>query len=638
MRSSDKPSDLSPGAYYRAFNTIVRGDRLQCRPGYKFRLNLPTGKLQGFFLFQPIQGIEQLVIVLGGSVYTSSAPFDEYSKVSGLQFDPFVEQVWFAQCERAVKRNSDLSLTLIDPRAVLMIQDGVSAPGSWDGAVGQHHRGFYATPQGTAMAWSGGRLWVARNRSLFVSDYADPFSFFEGAYIGNTNSFNLPGNVTSMAEVPNVQTPRLLVFTASTTTAFLSGLRSRDLWAVTEGFQQIILPDVGNSSQRSIVATQGQLYWFSSHGLTRLDVARQGYVEGRFRVIDTDMAISKYRVDPDVSLIAGCAFESYLLMSVPHASVENTHTWCLDMSGADLKWAGYWTGTRPAAWVSGTVNDQARCFFISHDLDGFNRMWEAFSTERTDNGCPITWGFETRAYRGADTSPKVWRNAEIRLTDIIGEVDIAVSSAGTYRGRFKRIGSKRISAEEGIIGVRESISWDEDIYALKGQSRTIQTEDNRLKPADALSSCCLDSDVDREEHIDSDFQLCVLVNGAAAVDRIRVWFDAETENFTANCPKDEDDGTIRAARFDGGASCGTASEVVVALGQDPVSYTGTATDVQSYSGVIVVGSGVVTSSISQKAADKMAQCTASMRAAHSLANNAPPKLGGFLVECLPSSS
>jgi hypothetical protein len=637
MFSSEKPNSIPLGSYYRAFNAVLRGSKLQCRPGYKFRLNLPDGKLQGLFLFEPTTGVEQLVIVVAGKVYVSNAPFDEYYQIPELQFYEFADQVWFAQCERAVQRNEDFSLTLIDPKAVLMIQDGVSAPASWDGAVGQHHRGFYATPQGTAMAWSGGRLWVARNRSLFASDYADPFSFFEGQYIGDTNSFQLPGNIRALKEVPDVQTPRLLAFTADQTVGFVSGLRARDLWTQTAGFQQTILPDVGCSSQRSIVAAEGLLYWFSAHGLTRLDVAQMGYVRGRRAIIDTEMAVSKYRLDPDTSLVAGCAFESYLLMSVPHAAKQNTHTWCLDNSGQDLRWCSYWTGTRPVEWASGTVNNESRCFYISKDYDGYNRLWEAFSTERTDNGCPISWGFETRCYRGPNTNPKIWRNAEVKLTDIIGDVDIAISFAGGLRGRYKRIGSKRISAAEGTVGLKEDIDWDEDVYALRSQTRTVRSVDDRLNRSDDLSSCCLDSDLDREEHIDTEYQLCVLLNGSASVEIIRVWMDIETEQDTGQCATDEDDGSIRAERFDGGAACGTVDAVKDKLDVSSPVYAASATVVETYNGVTETGAYSVTTSISQKTADKMADCSAAMRAAHSIKLNAPGKLGGFLVTCLPSN-
>jgi len=637
MESSGKPNELAPGSYYRAFNAVVRGGRLQCRPGYKWRLNLPEGKLQGLHLFRPTSGAEQLVFVVAGLVYTSVAPFDTYAVVRGIQLDPNAEQVWWADCERAVQRNPDLSLTLVDPRSVLIIQDGVSAPASWDGSVGQHLRGRYATPQGTAMLWSGGRLWVARGRSLFASDYADPFTFFEGQYIGITNSFILPGNVRAMAEVPNVQAPRLLVFTDSTTTAFLSGLREREQWPVTENFQTDILPDVGCASQRSIVKMQGQLYWFGSQGLTRLDVARQGYVQGLRLVLDTPMAVSKYRLDPDTTLVAGVAHESYLLMSVPHASRFNTHTWCLDLSNETPTWASYWTGTQPVEWATGAVLNEPRCFYVSKDLDGVNRLWEAFSTERLDNGCPITWGFVTRAYGGAkDTRPKIWRNGEITFDDLTGEVDVAVYSAGSRRGRFKRIGSKRISVAEGSIGFTEFLDATEDIYAFRSQSRTLQTEDDRLTDADPLSSCCLDPDVDRAENIDTDFQLCVLVNGPGSVDRIRVWFDNETEHFTANCPADEE--PHKAERFDGGAACGTNPDSVkTALDETKVIFTAIASVTETYNGVTVVGTGYGTSSISQACADKLAQLAAQMRAAQLLIEQAPPKLGGFLSACLSSS-
>lgn len=643
MKSSGKPDKVVPGAYYRAFNTVCRGGRISCRPGFKWRLNLPDGKLQGLTLFRPASGAEQLIFVVSGRVYVSGAPFDTYEQIPGIQLSADSDQVWWAHTERAVQRNADLSLTLITPRAMLLIQDGLSAPAYWDGATGQQILGQYATPQGTAMAWSGGRLWVARNRSLFASDYADPLTFFEGEYIGTTNSFVLPGNVRGLAEAPNVQSPVLLAYTADATVQFLSGIRTRSLWTSTANFQATVLPQMGCLSHRSIVQAHGQLYWFSPMGLTRLDVAQQGYVEGRQRVIDTDMAVSKYRVDPDVSLIAGTGFESYLLMSVPSGSTENIHTWCLDLSSLDGSitedglvrgaWASYWTGTRPVEWAVGTVMNEPRCFFVSHDYDGYNRLWEAFSTERNDNGCPISWGFETRSYRGRGTAPKVWRNGEITLSDVEGEVDVAVASAGTKRGRWKRICTKRVSAAVGTVGFKEQIADDEDLYAFKGQSRIVATVDDRLETPDSLSSCCLD-DANREEHIDVDFQLCVLVSGAASVDMVRVWFDEETEFVTAAC--EEDETPERAERFDGASFCGTADVVKAALDAELTVFDGNSTAIQTHDGVTVTGSASAVTTISQGTADKIAACVAQMRAAQKLLEQAPPTLGGFLATCIPS--
>jgi len=112
------------------------------------------------------------------------------------------------------------------------------------------------------------------------------------------------------------------------------------------------------------------------------------------------------------------------------------------------------------------------------DFDGQNRLWEAFSPDRLDDGCPITWYVETRAYSfNVPLEDKTMRYADIYLSELAGLDDFAVFWAGPYRGRYKRIMTKRIESPRGSIRVGHPITSDQKMFAFKKQTRPLRTQD-----------------------------------------------------------------------------------------------------------------------------------------------------------------
>lgn len=635
MQSAGDPENLPEGAYMRAFNVIRRGGIIQCRPGYRQLAVFPEGRLQGLAAFQPTGGDLQLLVAVAGKVYMAVAPFDTFSQINGLQFDERSERLYFCQADKSVTINEDGSRTVVNPLRVLIIQDGRTAPGYWDGSAAEHILGTDTTPIGTVMAWSGGRLWVARDHRVFASDIYDPLNFTEGLYVGPSGigAFIMPSNVTAIAEVPDVASPFLLVFTETQGIAIQSNIRQRDAWLSTPDFIKTVLPDVGCVAPFSVVPTFGYLWWFSKFGMTNLNTAAQSQVSSERRVVDTNMACSKARLDQDMSGVAACAHDGYLLVSVPYADRFNRHTWCGDLQGLDTTieeegptWDSYWTGTRPVQWVSATVNGKPRAFHVSVDRDGVNRLWEAFQ-EPLDNGCSITWGFETRGYLFSSKGLKEWKYAKLYASELSGNVDFKVAWAGTTRGRYKDVMLKRVVATRGSVD--SSLELDAGaatLFALKKQSRTLETQDARQTRDDPESSCGVESPL--AENWDTGFQLCVMASGPGGIRSIRVFADPKNEELRGSCEKDETE--FLATRFDGASSPGDSfAEIVDALKDIPDVYSASATVTETYNGVTVVGVGHAISQISQLAADKLAREIASMNAAHSLVVLAPPYFGGF---------
>ncbi len=604
MNSQIDPMKLSDGFYRASMNTVNRGGIIQCRPGYQWKFTMPEGKLQGGILLRPLFGaVERLVFAVDGLIYSSLYPFTSYTQVGGLEFREDVENLFFCVAEKGAKRNPDESIKLITPYRVVMIQDGYTPPGVFDGNFGQHLPDRDDCPIGTVMGWSGDRLWVIRDRELFASDINDPFSFREDDYLSNAKSFLLPGPGTAMTEINSTADAQLLVFTASTGTIFKSSIRQRSTWNSVEHFQRVLLPSVGCLAHRSPVTQFGLTWWYSQFGVTNLDTAQSAFISSELRYQDGEMAISKGLLAQGLGGVAMAAFENYLLASVPHADVFNTHTWVLDHAPAETKnvdspdaWNSYWTGTRPVEWASGQVQGEDRIFQFSKDLDGQNRCWEAFSADRSDAGAPITWTVESRGYNNKNIDVKEFCFAEIKMSEFAGNVDVAVFWAGVSRGAFKRISTKSIRADEGVITDDLEIEDDTVLYGLKPQSRTIRTEDVSQMPVET-TSCGVESPF--AERLDEGFQLFIVCSGPGAVRSIQMFMSVEEPNQSGECQENEVDPNY--VRFDGVGSDDPAD-----LAAAPELFTSTKTVTVSYNGLNFDATADGESLISQSDADKIA--------------------------------
>jgi|GEM_PF-3972991 len=629
MNSSLEESFLQPTSYSRAMNMVNRGGVLQCRPGYRCMMALPEGRLQGFFVFRPKFGTPILTFAVAGLIYTSQFPFRTFSQMEGVQFSDSARHIFFAQAEKGIERNADGSLQLITPRNILVIQDGgFTSPVIFDGNRGAHQRGTGAVPIGGHMAFSGNRLWVARDSRVFASDLANPSSFTETLYITGTSSFIFKADVTALVPMPGSALPQLIVFTADTTSILQSGIRDRPQWSSTPDFQREILPNIGAVSHRSVVSHMGFLWWFSRYGLVSFDSASQAFISSSLPYLDEQMTDSKGYLSEDLNGVAACTFENYLLLSVPYASKFNRHTWVLDNSSITSleksvpSWNSFWTGTRPVEWFSGRIQGKERVFYISADVDGMNRLWEAFTPDRLDDGCPITWWAESRAFAASAPSKfKEFRYADLFLTELSGDVDVAAFWAGGRRGKFKRVLTKRIRAARGILRTGVNITMDDKIYALKKQSRYLRTQDIRaLATKESLSSCRIECDY--AEFKDDSFQLLVVGSGPGAIRSAVLYFDSPDQlDDAGKCEEDETEENF--VRFDGAASEGNSVESAKAdfaanPDTQPEQFFAHRTETVTADGFTEVGIGEHTSVISMADADKVASTVAQKKAARAL--------------------
>ncbi len=630
MNSSEDVSTLQAGQYYWAENLVNRAGVLQTRPGTRTLFAMPDGHLQGFTFFQPRRSFPEMVFAVEGSVYASQFPYSSYRRLENITLSTRARDVFWCNTSKSIERNPDGSLSFVVPRTVLMIQDTYSPPAYYDGVTNGHISGSAdGTPQGGPMAWSGSRLWVARDNRLFASDIEDPFSFIEQNYLGGLQAFLLPGQITGLSESPTINTAPLLVFTKTTTTAFQSNVRDRTLWPTIENFQKLVFPGIGSVSQRSITAHYGLLWWYSNFGLTSFDSAYLSLGSSRFSYRDNEMAESKGRLSEDLSTIACAAHENYFLCSVPYADSYNRHTWVLDNSvvsateGGDFPrtWNSVWTGFRPVEWASATIGARQRIFAASVDFDGHNRLREYFTEDRQDDNCPITWSVTTRAYMGGNLRRKRLRWADIHLTEVAGEVDIDGHWAGYNRGKFKTFLHKRIEAAVGSINQVDPINASTKIFALRKQSRLLRSEDASVQAQDILTSCGVESQ--DNEALDRGFQLCILGSGECAIRGAELFMDEEVENDSGLCEVDESG--FHGVRFDGAGALSPAPLQVV----DAV-FTATITSTSTAGSVTVSGTGSAESKISQDDADKVATAIANEIVSRQIQVVGPVTIGGLI--------
>jgi len=645
-KSDTDPGQLPIGYYFSGVNVINQGGVISCRPGYRCVITFPEGNLQGAEIFRPKIGLEQLVAVVDGRAFVAEFPFTSFRQLENIQFSASAKQIFFVMAEQSARRLSDdfaSAIEVIEPRAVMFMQDGgETAPAFYDGTEAEHIRDLpFETPIGSTMQWVGDRLWVATGAKVRASDIANPFSFREGIYLGGNDAFLFDGDVTAFGVTPSLEIPQLLVYTDTNCSILKANIRTRSDWPNQPDFQREIFK-VGCSSQRSVVSHFGQLMWFTGSGIVFFDSAFLSQQSARLPLRDSEMAISKIRLSGDLSLVAGAAFGQYMLMSVPSDDQYNQHTWVLNNASMETltdesgpSWSGLWTGTRPVQWIYGMIAGQNRIYYVSKDDDGQNRLWEAFTPDRLDNGCPIMWAVEFRAHFGQTTLSQKppgeecqFRYAQFALTAIEEGLDIAAYFAGGLRGAYKQIMNRFVSVERGNLDYNEDITADSELFALKAQSRKLRTQDVNDMPLTDTGSCPVEQ-LDNE-NVDESFQILLVGHGPATLRWMRSFATPEKDEATGDpataCGREE---PVNAIRFDGaGSKNDTFAEASLALSASLIPFTSNQTAVLEFRGISAVGVGFAESIVSQEAADRIAQRIAVKMAENEIGMQLTPVLSG----------
>lgn len=543
VNSFAHPGDLAAGEYAWGENVVNRGGVLQTRPGYKVRASIPGTRLQGLAMFTPRNSSPRLMAAVDGRIYTAEFPAYQFHEVGGLVFDPEAQFVEMKPTVRSAKRNPDGSVALITPTPTLTVTDGANRLGYWDGVNAGHlaqDKIQFGPPVGCLwQEWVGSRLWLSNGNRIFASDLVDPLTFSETTYLAERSAFDLPGDCTGLIKSANEN--GLLAFTAKDTTAFKSFIHDRAQWQQTPEFQKIIVPGIGCAAGRSLCNAYGETYWMNQAGIITLDGALQSLQTSIMQVIDNAMMRSKRCLSPNLAGVCACAFENYLLMSVPYADIYNAHTWALDRAPVNGQrgqaWQGAWTGVRPVQWVTGNIGGQERCFFASYDKSSLNEtyihIWEAFHESREDEGGQIACQVEFGPVKNDELM--AFKHAEIEVVEMLGNVNLQTFFGG-LKGAWHQVGNAELQAEKGSIGsvYQPSFTTSSILRAYKPQQRTVKTQEFSAQGA----ACGAESD-----HIagrDKALSLLCEWRGRMGIRELRVEVNTEVaKDQKGHCSPDE---------------------------------------------------------------------------------------------------
>lgn len=492
MNSSVHPRMIESGQLANAENIMFSRGMISTRSGKRMLASISGKNLQGGKVFSPSSGAPVLVIAVDGKIYTAKYPEYEFTRVQGLSFSPTAKRIYMERCVKSVKRNDDGTLTAIAPKRLLVIRDGVTKSGVYDGATGKHVTAAapeYGVPIGTHMLWAHSRLWGITDNAVIASDLGDPTSFTENTYLAERSNFGLSGEGTGICQTTDNSS--ILVFTEDSTTALKAFILDRTTWATTDDFQKVIIPNVGCVSGSTAVNSNGVTYWLSKFGVMSLDAALATNQSSRVIPIDTQMDRYKSITSRDMSGACAIAHSNMVFFAMPVGGSLNERTMVLDCSSGVDTWSGVWSGTRPAFFTSGTIGMRDRMFAGSVDYSSVDdtkiHIWEWLRDDRNDNDGRIRCQIETKAF--TFDSPVRFEFAEIELCGIEGDVDI-LAFVGVEGGPWVEVMNTSIKSKIGCIGSDEfpEIESGKPIFAFKPQSRTIRTKEMPLAGDDTECS------------------------------------------------------------------------------------------------------------------------------------------------------
>jgi hypothetical protein len=576
-------------------NVNIRGGIVQTRPGQGMKLSLPPGNLQGGIFFSANKQyaassttltpggtstnqatiynydgtpsfeseLPYIIFAVGGSVYFAPFPltqpdnWDNY-KLSNILLDPTVSEVTFTVATQTATLSAGGNVSITPANRLLIVQDGVSEPGYWDGSdkLGGQSKDM---PIGYWMSFSGNRLWVSSGNIVYASDIGNPLGWSERKSGTGRGDFTFPRPVTGMVDyVGQNNDTRLVVFTDRATYSLASGVFDRAQWVNTNNFQNTLFPTIGCVAGKSIAFQAGLLWWYSQGGLVNANVAATAYLSSQVLYKDVEMAKIKKFTPSNLTSVCSAAFENFLLVSVPYLEPIPSATMVLDYAPASElsqqqipAWSGVWNGTRPIEWISGIVDKQPRLFHLSVDYvstnDGsFNHLWESFLPDRIDSYLQInpdgtTTTKYSRIYCQAETGLlgdgmdiKQLKYAELECSQIGGTADVRVSYKGS-KGDYQQILTTRLLAVTDPYQYENTpLSGQISSYGiLRTQYRRLITEEIQRNPSAFSCESTYSPDLDKA------FGFLIEWCGELGVEAIRCFMDPYQEKSTGKPQADE---------------------------------------------------------------------------------------------------
>lgn len=447
VSSAVTPELLPQSQFAWGYNIAIRGGKPHTRPPFVERPcgGLPRGKIQCASYFG-VQG-GMIVVSIAGSIYRIRIGQNIYSWESiPLTFrnSGLLDMAWMQQTVET-----------------LVIQDGQSAPILYNGSTARR-AGATEVPRGRMMAYGNGRLWVAINQNELVAGDirqrapGSELYFTETNYLAGGGALFFPRGITGMQFIPVTGAAdfgTLMVFGSDNAESIRADVTTRDQWGM-PGFVTNVFRDIGASGNWGISQVNQDLYWRDSHGNIRslANAISTNNSPGSTPISREVSRLVAYDSDSLLPWVSSVYFDNRLLMtSSPYLNISGGVSFrdlvSLDFSPistmqlkAPPAYDGQWTGIPGISQlVTGQFNAVNRCFILSSDEEGVNRLWEVLPEGQGRDDIAVSCGSgiitESRIqsfieYPSVNFSVekirKTLQRCDVWLSEIDGEVDLKV--------------------------------------------------------------------------------------------------------------------------------------------------------------------------------------------------------------------
>lgn len=556
VNSGVEPDLISASSLAWGYNIKNRGGRPSTRPYFKFRMQLPRGRIQGASYFGIQRGMG--VLMVAGHLFRLNiggieANNDTYEEIAlGFPNYPLAKKVWMTQTvESLVIQN------LIDDA---LIYDGSTAERSRPSEGG--------VPRGKQMAYGNGRLWVAVDERTLVAgdirtnDKGSELKFTETDYLSGGGSFTFSDGISALGFIPTTGTSdygALMVFGKDSVNSIRADVTSRDSWSSYPSFITNILRNSGAAGQSSLTEVNQDLYWRDSMGGIRSVRAGLSDESGDGNA-PVSWEVSRLTDYDSRELLEDCPammFNNRLLIgSSPFLNFYGDTSWksiiALDFvpvasmaTKAPPEYDGEWAGLSITHMFAGKFNGVHRGFMVACSDDGVNSLWEVMPDsnayisdwiEQCDGEgitpSRVTQYFETaRRDFGNINHKKALRRVDVYLADLLGTVDMEVFWRTDNNQVWRSLGTQQFCANTDDPEVEGETSH---IWKNIGSQQRLQRKSLGIVPTqDVISKYAL--------HVGFQFQFRVVITGNAKVMRVVAHAEAVNEEQYAMHRYDDSD-------------------------------------------------------------------------------------------------
>lgn len=457
IASPGNPHGLKPNQLAWLINGTVRGGGITQRTGWERIGAIPVdGLFQEAKMYDPINGDPYIIAQIAGRTFTIRVDTDNSVNEVTVGGDPnpaAATQAWMCQGER-----------------FMVIQDGSSVPLVWDGSTLQRiatvgNPAHPKLPAGQAMDYYMGRIWLANGREYIAGDivgtpgsvssgtapydYTDSIlNITENTFLTLGGTFIVPtnaGNIRALAHNANLDTQLgeglLFVFTRNSIYS-VNVTPTRTQWAaLEEPIQRVAQINFGTTSDRSIVAVNGDLFYQATDGVRSLTMAIRYFEQwGNVGLSDEERRATDLN---DRSLLrygSGINFDNRLWQTVLpeecpagvcHAGIMPLDFDLISTIGERLPpaWEGLLEGLKVLRLLEADFGGRQRAFaLVWSELNEQIEVWEFTTTSRFDENesgeARVTTVVETPSYTWSNPFElKELETLELWVDKIFGRVE-----------------------------------------------------------------------------------------------------------------------------------------------------------------------------------------------------------------------